>query len=201
MFSARAQVLQHGRPNRGTDDAESDDAVHGLSPLSPLSRCCPRPSPLCPLSQAPPQNHLISRSSSSFPAVAAPLSETTPNHMLGLVRPRIRAILVGDVGYSLSSRPVMAQSLVAPRSSATIFVDLHAAWRRALRGPSWFDVDLRRSFDHSFDQVGGCWCNGLKNGVAATAERAAAAAGRTPAADDASGQSDSTARVGASGIR
>ena len=32
-------------------------------------------------------------------------------------------------------------------------------------------------------------------------ERAAAAAGRTPAADDASGQSDSTARVGASGIR
>ena len=114
---ARAQVRQHRRPNRGTDDAESDDAVHGLSPLSPLSRCCPRPSPLCPLSRAPPQNHLISRSSSSFPAVAAPLSETTPNHMLGLVRPRIRAILVGDVGYSLSSRPVMAQSLVAPRSS------------------------------------------------------------------------------------
>ncbi len=85
--------------------------------------------------------------------------------------------------------------------TATIFVDLHAAWRRALRGPSWFRADLRRSFDHSFDQVGGCWCDGLKNGAAGTVERAAAAAGRTPAADDASGQSDSTARVWASGIR
>ena len=43
----------------------------------------------------------------------------------------------------------------------------------------------------------------MKNGAASTAERAAAAAGRTPAADNASGQSDSTARVGvgASGIR
>ena len=76
-------------------------------------------------------------------------------------------------------------------------MDLHAAWRRALRGPPWFGADLRRSFD----QVGGCWCDGLKNGAAGTVERAAAAAGRTPAADDASGQSDSTARFGASGIR
>ena len=80
MFGARARVRQH------------------LSPLSSLSRRCPRPPPLCPLSRAPPQNHLTSRSSSSFPAVSALLSETNPNHMLGLARPRIRAIFAGDVG-------------------------------------------------------------------------------------------------------